>query len=121
MFVIWNAEIDVLADSQRARIRVCTTRSDAAGTYHVDGWQASPRTLGGIRARSIAYLAGYNSRPPHLAVEHLGEDHVTHTLGAAGPADGIASWEEVDAAEIPNCAARVVTTAESDRPWPLSR
>jgi len=117
VFVIWAAEINVLADSQRARIRICSTRSRSDGSYHVDAWQAPSFTQGGVRARSLAYLPGYNSRPAHRAVEHVGDSAVAYTLRTAEPGE-VASWQEVEDLVIADCAAKVVTTGQSDRPFP---
>ena len=117
VFVIWAAEINVLVDSQRARIRICTTRSLPDGSYHVDAWQAPSFTQGAVSARSLAYLPGYNSHPAHRAVEHTGDSVVDYTLRTA-EAGEVASWQEVDGLEVADCAAKVVTTGQSDRPFP---
>jgi hypothetical protein len=117
VFVIWAAEINVLADSQRARIRICTTRSRSDGSYHVDAWQAPSIAQGAVRARSFAYLPGYNSRPAHRAVEHVGDSAAVYTLRTAEDGE-VASWQEVKDLVVADCAAKVVTTGESDRPFP---
>jgi hypothetical protein len=117
VFVIWTAEIDAFADSQRARIRICTTRSLPDGTWHTDAWQAPSFTIGGVAARSLAYLPGYDSRPPHRAVEHLDDGAVIYPLQLAGPGT-VNTWDDVQRVQAADCAGKPVTTGESDRPFP---
>jgi hypothetical protein len=119
VFVIWTGWLDVLADSQKGRIRICTTRTGPDGTWHVDAWEAPPYVQSVIGARSIAYLPGYNSHPPHSPIEHPGEEPVDYTLRAIEPGEG-SSWDEVAAVDVADCAGKIMPAGENDRPFPAT-
>jgi hypothetical protein len=105
VLVVWEGEIDVLVDSQVARIRQCKTVTSADGGFRVAAWRAPRNVIGRLKAQAFVYLPGYKSRPTDSAEDHTGAELVTHPLYAVAPGEIAASDEpnfslEKDCAEV---------------------
>ncbi len=103
VLVAWEGEIDVLVDSQVARIRLCKTTSDVNGRFHAAAWRAPGNVIGSVKARAFIHLPGYHARAADSATEHTGPELVTHPLYSVTPGENTAQDDLVFANEV-DCA-----------------
>ena len=109
VLLVWEGEVDVLVDSQVARIRHCQTTSDVNGRFRVAAWRAPGNVIGRVRARAYIHLRGYNARPADSATEHTGPELVMHPLYSVTPGEDRAQDDLVFANERA-CAERYAGT-----------
>jgi hypothetical protein len=95
VLVVWEGEVDVLVDSQIARIRQCKTVTSADGTFRVAAWRAPRNVIGRLKAQVVVYLPGFHSRPTDSAMDHTGAEVVTHPLYPVAPGEIAASDDPI--------------------------